>query len=265
MVKLIGLLPLIKYAVADVSIMQKNFKEIYTNVTANQPGADRNVQVSIPSFNLFNTYGCWCYFNADGSLQGTLNGRHGAGRPVDEMDEYCRQLTYGYDCLLMESDEEGYVMAEAIDTANNGNACVPWEVSYLPGTGGGFSGINSLCELLNTIINSDDKECAIATCKIESLFVLNILALAGIENGIDSQFHHDEGFVANRQNCPTVVGGGPDDRECCGEYPYKRPYHTRNGANECCTNDGSFVQVFQPLTHFCCLNDRVLPTGEVCL
>jgi len=264
MVKLIGLLPLIKYAVADVSIMQNSFRELSTNVTANQPGMDRNVQIAIPSFNLFTTYGCWCYFNADGSLQGTLNGRHGAGKPVDQMDEYCRQLTHGYDCLLMESEKEGYVMAAALDPANNGNACVPWEVDYLSASGGGFDMINMLCQTLNTL-GSDDKECAIATCKMESLFVLNILGLVGIGNGIDSQFHHDNGFVADQQTCPTVVGGGSDDRECCGDYPYKRPYNPKNGANECCTNGDSFVQVFQPVTHFCCLDDRVLPTGEVCL
>jgi len=263
--KLVGLLPLIKYAVADLSIMQGNFKELYANVTGIRKEGDRNVQVAVPSFNLFDTYGCWCYFNADGSLQGSLNNRHGMGRPVDEMDEYCRQLTWGYDCLLMESDQEGFVMASAIDSSNDGNPCVPWEVSYLPGNGGGFNSINVLCETLNTLGGTENSECAVATCKIESLFVLNILALAGIENGIDDQYHHDNGFVANRQNCPTVVGGGPDDRECCGDYPYKRPYHTRNGANECCTNAGSFVQVYQPLTHFCCNNEQVLPNGEFCV
>ena len=163
----------------------------------------------------------------------------------------------------MESDANNYVMAEAIDSNNNGNPCVPWEVSYLPGNGGGFSQINTLCEVLNTLGGSTNKECAIATCKMESLFVLNILALAGA-GGIDSQYHHNNGFVPNRQNCPTVIGGGPDDRECCGEYPYKRPFHTRNGANECCTNGGSYVQVFQPLTHFCCGNEQVLPQGELC-
>lgn len=257
--KLVGLLPIISYVAADVNIMKTNFQGLMANLTS----TNRNVQ-SNPSFAAFDTYGCWCYFNADGSLQGSLNNRHGAGRPVDEMDEYCRQLTWGYDCLIMEADAQNYVMAEAIDPANNGNPCVPWEVEYLPGTGSGFAGINSLCETFNTIFSSTDKECAIAVCKIESLFILNLIALAG-GNGINSAYHHDQGFVPNRQNCPTVVGGGPDDRECCGNYPYKRPFHTRNGANDCCTNDGSYVQVYQPLTHFCCNNAQVLPNGELCV
>lgn len=261
--KLVGLLPLVNYAVADLNIMKNNFNELLANLTAG--GDDRNIAQNVPSFQLFDTYGCWCYFNNDGSLMGALNNRHGAGRPVDEMDEYCRQLTWGYDCLLIESDANNYVMADAIDPANDGNPCVPWEVDYLPGNGGGFGQVNALCEALNTIGGATNKECAIATCKIESQFILNILALAGIQNGINPIYHHNNGFVANRANCPTVIGGGPDDRECCGNYPFRRPFHLRNGANECCTDGASYVQVFQPLTHFCCNDQQVLPNGELCV
>ena len=82
------------------------------------------------NWSLFSRYGCWCHFDDAGVLKGNLNNRHGLGRPVDELDEYCRILQWGYDCLLMESDANGYVMAEAIDPANNGAPCVPWEVQY---------------------------------------------------------------------------------------------------------------------------------------
>ena len=60
------------------------------------------------NFAFFSRYGCWCNFNDDGSLQGSLGNRHGMGKPKDELDEACRSLQWGYDCILMEAEQNGY-------------------------------------------------------------------------------------------------------------------------------------------------------------
>ena len=77
------------------------------NASRQLRSGNRNV-APIPSFNQFQNYGCWCYFTGDGALQGSLHNRRGAGRPVDDMDSYCRDLQWGYDCLLMDADANGY-------------------------------------------------------------------------------------------------------------------------------------------------------------
>ena len=53
-----------------------------------------------------NNYGCWCYFEEQHG--------QGKGQPVNDVDEYCKQLHQGYDCAKLDS----------------GNTCVPWEANY---------------------------------------------------------------------------------------------------------------------------------------
>jgi len=163
----------------------------------------------------------------------------------------------------METEENNYVMESASNSSFNGLPCVPWEVEYVPGTGTGVSNLNTVCETVNPIMYPSNPECAILTCKVEGLFVLNLLSLVGLDDGIDARFHVESGFDHD-SNCPTVVGmGGDDTRACCGSYPYRRPFHVRNGANGCCSNGDDFVKVFQVLTHVCCA-DRVVENGDVC-
>ena len=53
-----------------------------------------------------NDYGCWCYFEDQHG--------QGKGQPVNDVDEYCKQLHQGYDCAKIDSQ----------------NACIPWEANY---------------------------------------------------------------------------------------------------------------------------------------
>merc|ERR1712066_14687 len=256
------LLAAIPFARADFSIMASNYDAMAQNASKQLRSGNRNV-APIPSFNQFQNYGCWCYFTGDGALQGSLHNRRGAGRPVDDMDSYCRDLQWGYDCLLMDADANGYIMADAIDDNNNGAPCVPWEVEYLPGTAGGYAAIETLCQTLNTLEDNINRECQIETCKIESLFTLNVLGLAGIANGIDPVYRHDQ-FNPTSDSCRVISGVGPDERECCGAFPYRRPFHTRNGVNECCTDGGAIVGIYQPLIQQCCTGGFIIPAGEIC-
>ena len=59
-----------------------------------------------------NRYGCWCYFNAeDFSLA--------RGTPVNGIDELCRTLHWGYQCVAQDT----------IDPLTL-EPCVPWDVHY---------------------------------------------------------------------------------------------------------------------------------------
>jgi len=260
--KLVGLLPLLSgTAFAGLAQIQSDLEELAKNST------NRNVQITLGgTFNQINAYGCWCYFHADGALQGELDNRRGRGRPVDVMDSFCRDLTWGYDCILMQAADENWIQHTAFDSANNGADCVPWETFYVSGIGSGLNFLNLICEQVNgqgaLANNGVDTECAIAACKVEGLFVFKLFEILNLANGIDAQYHEDNGFV-QEGNCPTIVGGGPADRECCGSYPYRRPFHTRSGVNECCTDDAEFVQVYQPLTHDCCTT-HLVPFGDTC-
>merc|ERR1712066_594480 len=229
------LLAAIPFARADFSIMASNYDAMAQNASKQLRSGNRNV-APIPSFNQFQNYGCWGYFTGDGALQGSLHNRRGAGRPVDDMDSYCRDLQWGYDCLLMDADANGYIMAAAIET---------------------------LCQTLNTLEDNINRECQIETCKIESLFTLNVLGLAGIANGIDPVYAHDQ-FNPTSDSCRVISGVGPDERECCGAFPYRRPFHTRNGVNECCTDGGAIVGIYQPLIQQCCTGGFIIPAGEIC-
>jgi hypothetical protein len=256
--KLISALPFLGGALAGWDQMKRDF-DLLKAQAANS--TDRNVETIIGDvqFEQFDQYGCWCYFHSDGSMQGALNDRKGRGKPIDIMDSFCRDLTWGYDCLLMETESNDLVMASALDPANNLQPCVPWEVFYISGIGNGRDLLNQICDLVNTGLNS---ECARAACKIEGLFVLDLFTIVGLDDGIDPQYHADNGFVLE-DNCPTIQGGGPATRMCCGAYPFRKPFHMRNGVNACCTDNAEFTHIFQPLTHTCCTT-HVVEVGTDC-
>jgi len=138
------------------------------------------------------------------------------GTPVNALDSYCRDLTWGYDCILMETKQNNYIMAQALLPENDGEPCVPWDVLYFAGIGLGRERLNEQCELANSGVN---KECAIAACKVEGLFILNIFNELAL--GIDTQYHVDNGWLeSDDNNCPVIARGpaSPEARQCCGEY-----------------------------------------------
>ena len=47
-------------------------------------------------------YGCWCRF-------GATNLKKGHGKTVDDIDKLCKTLTHGYECLKIDSTEDGTV------------------------------------------------------------------------------------------------------------------------------------------------------------
>jgi len=169
-----------------------------------------------------NEYACWCYFNED-------HGR-GKGTPIDAIDETCKTLHDGYECAMRDAEDEG-------------TTCVPWEVSYQSAVGGNGQTIVEECSTVNSGNN-----CAARACTIEGTFVANLLEIfVGGGAAINNDHKHSNGFdVAT--GCPVKKnGGGPSNKQCCGNYPDRFPFKTVGGDRKCCGN-----RTFNSLTLKCC-------------
>ena len=80
---------------ASLSKMQEQFST-YQNATEiikeRTPGL-RNLQSQLGLWlSSINGYGCWCYF--DGKFG------KGKGEPIDELDQFCKTLQQGYECII---------------------------------------------------------------------------------------------------------------------------------------------------------------------
>jgi len=168
-----------------------------------------------------NEYGCWCYFNDD-------HGR-GKGQPVDSIDEMCKVLHDGYECAMRDAEAEGAT-------------CVPWEIDYTSAVGGGGSTIAEECQVLNAGNN-----CAIRACTVEGSFVANMIEVFFGGNAINENNKHSNGFDQATVCATKKNGGGPANKECCGNYPDRFPYRTVGGDRKCCG-----TRTYNSLTLKCC-------------
>lgn len=182
---------------------------VRTLISRNRGQQMRNVQAILGNnLDNINEYGCWCFFQED-------HGR-GHGKPVDGLDRFCRKMHMGYDCAIM----------DVLDSTGN-DSCVPWEVPYISGTGGGESSLVNTCE----VVNSDD--CAKHACMVEGFFVIQIFNLFVSGESVDDSYKHSNGFD-DRGGCPTLPGYGESEKACCGEYPDRFPFKLLNGDRGCC-------------------------------
>lgn len=198
----------------------------------NANGGYRAIQQS--NMGLVNGYGCWCYFENDNYK--------GKGTPVDAIDQYCKLLHQGYECIIM-------------DFENTPFACIPWEVDYNSAYAGGYhplglqpGHIEDECDRINTV-----GTCQNAVCRVEGYFMQGFFTEAIFNMGIDTTKNHNNGFnPEDEANCPTIVHNpGQYDMECCGEYPKRFPYKDRDN-NKCCGNS-----TYNPTMFVCCSDGSV--------
>merc|ERR1712096_253617 len=181
---------------------------------------------------LLDEYGCWCYFYD--------NVGRGKGTPVDEIDGFCKLLADGYQCTI-------------IDTEAQGITCVPWEVTYIPGTGAGGA-LRDTCNDRNP-----DDACAKWSCAVEGQFADSLFAflLSGSQIDYDS-FGHVQGFdPATDVGCPVKPGvkGVSNEKACCGAYSARFPYKTLDGDRACCGSRTYNTQILN-----CCGGGQVKAT-----
>lgn len=178
------------------------------------------------SIEKLDSYGCWCYFSTYGL---------GKGKPLSEIDNFCKQLHDGYECAMIESETE---------TAS----CVPWSTDYVSGYSVGVDLLYDECRLRNL-----GDQCAINACTIEGNFVLSMFDSVVGNIGIDvinENYLHAEGFDPT-ENCLTQPSIW-SERSCCGDYPLRRPYKTFNGERQCCG-----YNTFDATLYTCCEDDVI--------
>jgi len=164
-------------------------------------------------------YACWCYFQED-------HGK-GRGKPVNQMDQRCKQLQDGYSCVLMDWEEKP-------------DDCIPWDVEYGSATGLGISADDESNDAFLYAIrkgcdkNNKKDKCAAAACKIEGYFVVNMFMDYLDAVTFDPTLLHSLGMFNPKDDCPIDGGVQIEGKECCGEYPIRFPFKTLNGDRACC-------------------------------
>jgi len=233
-------------AVSSILLLSKNayagFEQITEMVKAveavmNTTEFDRDIgggatgsAMMSPTLALIENYGCWCYFQE--------NHGKGAGEAQNGVDGHCQSLHHGYTCVKIDAEFEG----EKCDK--------PWESNYQvisltawmfgANTGGD---LYADCQELNP-----DSECEARTCAVESLFTLNLLGDFLSGKPFDSTLKHDNGFDV-AANCPRKIGSDNSPLECCGEYPPRFPYKTKDGQRGCC-----FDKTYDVELQECCMD-----------
>jgi len=195
--------------------------------------------IGAPGMGLIDGYGCWCYFEDDYYK--------GKGAAIDPIDQYCKLLHQGYECIIM-------------DFQNTPFACVPWEVSYNSAYAGGYhplgltpGHIEAECDSLNT-----PGTCQNAACRVEGYFLQGFFGEAIFNLGIDENHNHEKGFDPDT-NCPTITHTpGPFTMECCGEFPKRFPYKNRTD-NKCCG-----TSTYNPNMFVCCADGSVSLSAMNC-
>jgi len=217
---------LIGAGMADLVRMQAALDAMASNVTdralTSQMGA---------ALDNFNEYGCWCYF-------GDMHGK-GKSHATDEIDAYCQVLAEGYDCAVLDGDDEN-------------DACIPWEVEYDSSTVN-LDNVPDMCNDKNSALSN----CAVRACIVEQTFVTSIFQsfLFGVSMDLAKKHSNTVDFV--EQNCPTKeCPDGPgmcqSEKSCCGVYPTRRVFKTHGGTRGCCGSKTFDQDIMQ-----CCEADSV--------
>ena len=121
-------------------------------------------------------------------------------------------------CYSNFSSYDGFIESEP---------CIPWEIDYASASIHGEALLVEKCEQMNT------GSCAIRACVIEGFFVIKIFqAFFDTESNHESGYLHSDGFDPDL-NCPSA-GNVDSEVECCGNYPLRHPFKTKNGENKCC-------------------------------
>merc|ERR1712178_27365 len=142
-------------------------------------------------------------------------------------------LTDGYKCMF----EDGVA---------NDDTCIPYEVAYDSATGFGGLSVPEECAQKNP------DACAREACTIEGTFVREMFLLLSSGNmTLDMSYSHNpllNNDVFDYMTECHIGPSGPEGARCCGEVPYRFPYHGSN--KDCCGQKTYNVNVME-----CCDDD----------
>ena len=162
-----------------------------------------------------NQMGCWCYFGDD-------HGR-GKGPALDEIDNICKVLSDGYDCAMIDHEEE-----TSGKRGRNAEECVPWAVEYNSGLGGSDAELYEVCFAKNPRNN-----CAARACIVEGNFISSLTMYFINGGSVQLENKVENGFDPT-QMCVGRKGVNSKEKSCCGQYPGRFPFKTLGGERSCC-------------------------------
>ena len=228
----------------DVSVRRKEqllsqWEEMCSQLGIPRYQHDRNIADHLLGANMaiFRGYGCWCNLN---SLF-----RAGHGQPQDDVDENCRKLHLGYDCIKM-------------DATDDGTTCDTRDDNYLVIPAMNYSIIELQCRMISEMLYGPTGEnlpqakidCAIRLCAVESRFLSWFLIDAMNSSSLDDSYIHDTygGSFNFDDNCHNR----PGEREmgCCGIYPFRFPYNV--ATQECCDTGLTGSDQFDTVSYGTC-------------
>ena len=192
-------------------------------------------------FDQMNGYGCWCYFDQDGHGKGKSN-------PQDDLDAFCKSLHEAYDCMILDHDSENKKSKhKRHENDDKDEECYPWATKYSPAMLGETDTIIDSCYKKNFKKGS----CAVRACTVESQFVSSVFKYLIQGGKIQKSLKHSDKNFSVTETC-SVVPKGASEKECCGAYPFRRPFKTYGGERQCC---GS--RTFDPSVLRCCEGNRL--------
>ena len=204
----IGLAGLVGTAMAD---MDKMIKTLAKAARRNESMRALGNDWAADAMAKIDGYGCWCYLDYASTK--------GRGRPANEVDNACKLLNDGYQCAIMDGEDEN-------------KPCEPWSVDYTAAAVGDIATIQNSCNRNNR--KGRDALCKRRACMVETLFVSSIFTflLSGDVVLQHETYNHQFGFDVQAE-CP-ISGDQPSTKQCCGTYPLRYPFKELDGARKCC-------------------------------
>ena len=229
---ILPLFSVLKFTKSDIvkqldSIIQKN-----ATLASNREFTGSSATLFAPIYE----YGCWCYLDPSSDYR---NNAH--ARPVDTIDQHCKQLIGGYKCATIDAE------------MNEEDDCDAQTVPYNPFNVFGSDPANLEPDCIS--LNPGDV-CAQRACQVEGLFTMPFIPFffMGVQNSPDfnQEFVHINagGPFDPEVECAGLYNPVRSQTECCGQYSQGRqPYRLDSGftTRSCCTDT-----VINNLVQECC-------------
>ena len=196
--------------------VKSGFTDILSQITNVLTQNMTNVEIDYENLERILKSGCWCYFD--------IFYTRGKGQSLWEIDNYCRDLVYGYECFFVD-------LPECFDN--------PWSTEYDgPFTEDyhDYEDTDDLWKICSELNGSE--KCKTLTCLIESHFVNQVVGslfvgLGGYRNEIS---HDNLDFSEECKYSDSDERRMPKtskQKSCCGYYPFRFPFDNKKGKRFC--------------------------------
>lgn len=163
--------------------------------------------------------GCWCHLNQLNKI----------GSPADAIDSHCQNWVKCHECISMDSNGQ----------------CASNDQSYK---------IDISSDIQTFFCSATNSDCQMNACQCDVHLVEQIISDL---SSWSSQNAVVNGFSLVNSCQPKVNHGqNPSPLNCCGEYPKRFPFRTKNGKRDCCSGKTYDTRVLS-----CCMDGEMRPVG----